>query len=226
MSNEKRIEESKETKGNGVFLALTDSEVEKSFKEENLFLVLRGGYTDKGFCKEIADGLYLHLKCKVKNTGDYVAYAVISEDNLKFCFPDISIQEAFEIAKANTLSQGIKFEALSKILSGWTDMDNVEDTGMYILTYETSTINGATLIAFPEVIQTVQAELGCKRFYIIPSSVHEVIIISEDIVKTDTESIGCLNNIIGQINGTELAANDILSDKLYYYDGENIVVAV
>ena len=68
-------------------------------------------------------------------------------------------------------------------------------------------------------VMTFDSELDkyCKEFdsglYIIPSSIHEVIIVPEDKV-TDVKS---LNSLIADVNRNELEWEDILSDHAYYY---------
>ena len=64
----------------------------------------------------------------------------------------------------------------------------------------------------------VADKLG-ENFYVIPSSVHEVIIIPDSAV----DSYHALEEIIGQVNGTVLNPEDYLSDNAYHYDTETKV---
>jgi hypothetical protein len=51
-------------------------------------------------------------------------------------------------------------------------------------------------------------------FYVIPSSIHEVIIVpSEDTYEADD-----IRNMIREINDTQVKVEEILSYSLYYFD--------
>ena len=67
-------------------------------------------------------------------------------------------------------------------------------------------------MAYPDIIKEKLQEVGVTNAYILPSSVHEVIIIPDD---------GCgdkdmYNDMVKTINRTELDEKDILSDNVYY----------
>lgn len=75
--------------------------------------------------------------------------------------------------------------------------------------------NGAVLIADPKYMDTLKEQYG--DFYIIPSSVHEVILIPKDIANTDIE---CVKHMISEVNRSEVSEAEYLSDNLYEYDFE------
>ena len=53
-------------------------------------------------------------------------------------------------------------------------------------------------------------------FFILPSSVHEVILLP---TKTK-DAMGELSAMVKEINAAEIAREDILSDHAYYYSGK------
>ena len=53
-----------------------------------------------------------------------------------------------------------------------------------------------------------------ENFYILPSSVHEMIILPESGALLKEE----LNAVIQEINGSQVNAEEYLSDHAYYYD--------
>jgi len=83
---------------------------------------------------------------------------------------------------------------------------------MYVLT-NTLKLYGASCIAYKDCLKEFSREHGMKELFIIPSSVHEVILIP------DTEMISCgeINGMISQINENEVEATDVLSNHLYKY---------
>lgn len=67
------------------------------------------------------------------------------------------------------------------------------------------------------------SDLFEKGTYILPSSVHEVLAISEEDV--DGMSISDLKAMVTEVNITSVADDEILSEHVYYYDGEKITIA-
>ena len=51
-----------------------------------------------------------------------------------------------------------------------------------------------------------------RNFYIIPSSIHEVILIP------DTLDIHYMKAMVKEVNGTEVSPDEVLSDNVYRYD--------
>ncbi len=74
-------------------------------------------------------------------------------------------------------------------------------------------IYGATCILYPGLLEKLAINIG-SSFYILPSSVHEVILLL-DAGEHDADN---LKDMIREVNGTLVAKEDILSDTLYYYD--------
>lgn len=83
---------------------------------------------------------------------------------------------------------------------------------MYILTNREKYF-GAACILYPNVLEQIAEQLN-SHFYILPSSIHECIIIPAS---------GCfsrefLNNVVTEVNESELDEVEVLSDHAYYYD--------
>lgn len=83
---------------------------------------------------------------------------------------------------------------------------------MKILTNSKRT-DGAVCILYPGVLDGIAQETG-SDFFILPSSVHEAILLQ------DTGSVGSedLKKMIREINSTKVAPEEVLSDTLYRYD--------
>ena len=52
-------------------------------------------------------------------------------------------------------------------------------------------------------------------FYVLPSSVHEVIIVT---AAEAPEGSAGLSDMVSEINKTQVDAEEVLSDHVYYYD--------
>ena len=83
---------------------------------------------------------------------------------------------------------------------------------MFVLS-NTSAMNGAATIFYPEVMERIGEQAGGDLF-VIPSSVHEVLLVPDDGVMQREN----LEQIIRDINANEVEPKDRLSDTLYHYD--------
>ncbi|HBA51090.1 MAG TPA: hypothetical protein DCZ91_25475 [Lachnospiraceae bacterium] len=74
---------------------------------------------------------------------------------------------------------------------------------------------GAACILYPGVLEEVAQRMG-GSFYILPSSVHEVIFMPHDRMRPEE----ALKEMIYDINRSQVEPEEVLSDSLYYYDAE------
>ena len=127
-------------------------------------------------------------------------------------------KELFALAQKNTPKlypfEIMGMDTLVKQLMEEQDLqalEEIEPAEMYVLTNE-KRIQGAAVVLYPEVLSNIAGKLE-KDLYIIPSSVHEVILMPNQ----GEMEIAALKDMIYQINRTQLAPEDVLSDSLYYY---------
>ena len=87
--------------------------------------------------------------------------------------------------------------------------------GMYVLTNESGSLGAATLF-YPDVKEKA-AELLGSDYYILPSSVHETILVP------DNPGINAkdLCEMVKQANRTVVDEKDILSDNVYHYSKDD-----
>lgn len=91
-------------------------------------------------------------------------------------------------------------------------IDDKNAVAMYMLTNRQRT-NGAICMLYDNVLSDFAKELK-KDLYIIPSSVHEVILVPIDDGITREE----LTKMVKEVNENELDEIDILSDHVYHYN--------
>lgn len=89
------------------------------------------------------------------------------------------------------------------------DMDY--DVPMYVMTNPMK-MNGAATMLYPDVLKNFSNALG-KNIYIIPSSIHEVILIPQ--MGTEGER---LNEMVREVNEMQVDPKEVLADHVYYYD--------
>lgn len=108
-----------------------------------------------------------------------------------------------------------EFTPMKKILE---ELLGFEEEGpgdqMYILSNEMRNYGAAALL-YPDRLRMVGEEIG-ENYYLLPSSVHEVILVAENEAPEREE----LEKLVKEMNGTQLDEEEVLSDKVYYYDIE------
>ena len=130
----------------------------------------------------------------------------------------ISQEELEAAAKRNMEKETFKVASMAEVL-GFVDIP-VDEVPMYVCSNK-SGINGATIMLetkyFRELAEKLESDL-----YILPSSISEVIAIP--ISAGDLES---LKEMVKSINGTEVAAEEVLSDTVYKYirEEDKIIIA-
>ena len=92
------------------------------------------------------------------------------------------------------------------------DEEDFENCYMYVLTNEKKQFGAATILYDNELKDF--SERIESDFYIIPSSVHEVIIIPSKFV----DSSDSLDEMICEVNSSQVPLVDILSDHAYKYN--------
>lgn len=97
---------------------------------------------------------------------------------------------------------------------------NINYTGleMFVATNEEK-LNGASVMADKVFMKKLQSEIGV--FYIIPSSIHEIIAVPA----SGEFEVDALSNMLRDVNSTVLSEEDYLSDIVYKYDGAVLTVA-
>ena len=89
---------------------------------------------------------------------------------------------------------------------------------MYILTNQKG-INGASCLLYPDVMNKLSEEFQ-SDFYVFPSSIHELILVPTHDNKSNNE----YSNMVREINATQVAREEVLSDHVYYYSRVNGLV--
>ncbi len=129
----------------------------------------------------------------------------------------VKIQDLMRLATENTprLFPG-QLSSMTEVLKEVMDVGGKseleQEIPLTVLTNVRKT-HGAACILYPGMLEKIAARMG-NSFYIIPSSIHEVILLE----KTDEEVPADLKKMISEVNRTQVAAEEVLSDNLYFYD--------
>lgn len=105
---------------------------------------------------------------------------------------------------------------------------------MYVLSNRTK-LNGSACILYQDLLKNFAERLR-SDLYILPSSIHEVLIIpvnsfasspdpllssENDFQDTSQQSYRELSEMVREVNATQLSTEDILSDHVYYFSRES-----
>jgi hypothetical protein len=91
---------------------------------------------------------------------------------------------------------------------------------MYILSNHKG-INGATCLLYENVLYEF-AQLIQSDFYILPSSIHEIILVPYD----KTISKETLADMVKDVNRTQVARDEVLSDRVYFFSRKNNAITM
>ena len=130
---------------------------------------------------------------------------------------ETSLTEIHQIAKQNTpqLLPAV-FKPMRIVIEELlgNPCDNIvrADDIMFVLTNSLRNL-GAACILYDDILFHICNFLK-DSFYILPSSIHEVIIIPE----THAPDKDTLNDMVLEVNETQVGPEDVLSNHVYYYD--------
>ncbi|RGT52719.1 DUF5688 family protein [Lachnospira eligens] len=168
--------------------------------------------------KRILD-LAVVFYCLLDNEYGRSATALIYNNNLKNW--DVTIDDVYKAALKNTpdllhskiSSMAALFEKCGVNVDGEeVDLKDYVPSDMYVLTNE-SKLNGAACILYENVLYDFAQKLGAD-LYILPSSVHEVILLPKLSVFEKDELV----NMVKEVNTEGVAADEVLSDHVYEYN--------
>lgn len=132
--------------------------------------------------------------------------------------PEQLHQDAME---ATVINNPATFRSMQEVLAELMGMPEEflpQDAGvptMYVASVEGS-VNGAGVIAYPDFMDQVADQIG-GDFFVLPSSVHEVLVLPDD-GNMDRHD---LENMVREVNSTEVDPKDQLSDNVYHYDSQD-----
>ena len=100
------------------------------------------------------------------------------------------------------------------LLAGGADFSHKTEGQMFVLTNQGMRY-GASALACPGVMEKI-SRLFPEGFYILPSSIHEVLIVPKDGELVPKE----LGNLVREVNQIEVSSDEVLSDRVYEFDRE------
>lgn len=109
-------------------------------------------------------------------------------------------------------------KSLTEVLGGSFIGDISGPDGGLFLATNSDALYGASVIAIPGFLDQAAEKLG-GSFYILPSSVHEVLFLKND----QAMEVQDLENMVREINESIVSPEEQLSDRVYHYDAKEKV---
>ena len=134
----------------------------------------------------------------------------------------ITLDDLFETAKRNTKALcGTYIQNMGQVLAEMVGAPDIaeelnldEEQNMYVVSTEKK-INGACCLLDEDALNAFIDKRG-SAVYILPSSIHELILVPED---TGMEA-PVLLNMVKEVNETQVSSEDFLADAVYRYSKE------
>ncbi|MFP3154459.1 DUF5688 family protein [Lachnospiraceae bacterium ZAX-1] len=133
---------------------------------------------------------------------------------------DVDVQKLFELSMINTpfllapVYEELNRAILSFLPSSELDAYDIaadDPIPMYVLTNENK-LNGASCLLYQDLLKDIATRFD-SDFYILPSSIHEVLLVPVD--------GDCYRHVftpmVLEVNDTEVRSEELLSDHVYYY---------
>ena len=160
--------------------------------------------------------------CTVTDFLDEYATILIHHQHLKLW--NIGPEELYQIAMCNSPNRmPYTFESMENILVHLTNqrLPIFEQIPMYVLTNRLK-VHGASCIVYPGLLGSLAKTLD-SNLLIIPSSIHEVLIIPEKDAFSEY-SYADYEDMIREVNETQLTDDEILGDHIYLYHKDTGII--
>jgi hypothetical protein len=148
-----------------------------------------------------------HWKAHLKELHELAA------ENTKRLFPDI-LRSMEEVIRSMLLDELTGQEEMQEEVNLFIPDASGQKNKMYILTNQKG-INGASCLLYPDVMHKLSEEFQ-SDFYVFPSSIHELILVPTH----DNMNSKEYSDMVREINVTQVAREEVLSDRVYYYSSE------
>lgn len=164
-----------------------------------------------------------------KKCHDISTYYRICIDNMNYIVTDELLDHVgldvfdLELAATNNLMKIVKFKDMLGMLEELQAEENInEDLPkdlLYVLTTEDK-YQGAAAMLIINNLEMIHKKIKCN-FYILPSSVHEVIIVPDTDNQISSKKTEEFYKMVCDVNRTTVDPIDKLTDSVYYYSQEN-----
>ena len=161
---------------------------------------------------DLAAVYYIDLRKDVHFQAEYAGTAIIREIFREWNIP-ISVLHVKALENMKKRG-GYKLQKLDELLNNaGCHLEYSEDDKLWILKLENEYNCGSTALLYPSLLKKA-AEVMQGNFYVLPSSIYEVLLYPEDSELTEEE----IEEGVKEANHTSVKEEEFLSNHIYYYD--------
>lgn len=151
----------------------------------------------------------------VNQEGNGITSSIVIKDKLMESL-EITKEELEEAAIKNEVEKyGYEVQGMKDVIAGLSGEESVsdedEDDIMYVASNKDKYF-GATAILHKDVLDKIASKIK-GDFYILPSSIHEVI--ATPIRNDNQEEVDELREMVTEINATQVEPEEVLTDNVY-----------
>ena len=130
--------------------------------------------------------------------------------------------DLFEMAKANQIRRSDKLESVGACIMsmlGDSAPVGVTDTPEMLIITTKDKVLGASLAFIPEYMDKVLASMNLRRAFVLPSSIHECLIVTIVPENDDelTPALAELTEMVREVNSSAVKECEVLADHAYLY---------
>lgn len=113
---------------------------------------------------------------------------------------------------ASEKNHPLTINSMESVLFGVPENEVEDSNGLWVISNDTGRY-GASAIAYPGALEKIAEKIG-NSFYVIPSSIHEMLVMPEG---TEMKAKD-LDGMVASVNSTEVAEEERLTNHSYHYD--------
>ncbi len=149
--------------------------------------------------------------CLLKDNRNGSATVLIRRKHMEHW--GVNTEELFALAKENSPRLlSYELEDMNTLMKRICGEDTMESGQMYVLSNR-QRLFGASCILDEHLLEKIASDQH-SGFYVLPSSIHEVILLPRKAPDTSE----ALSKMVQEINESHLSSDEVLSDHVYYYD--------
>ncbi len=142
------------------------------------------------------------LGCRIRRLADVLQESLI--ENMESDLPDL-----FEHCEEAGMTEGEKKEFVSGMVQHiFSDEGQMP---MFVMSNQKQ-LNGAVCMIYPDILKDFAEEME-RDLYIIPSSIHEVLLLPT-VMENDADR---LSEMVREVNATQVEADEVLANHIYFF---------
>ena len=186
--------------------------------KENIFCKLVNREMNQELLRDVPNVSFLDLSvvfiCAVKNEEFGNGSVLIREEHRKHW--KVSKELLYEYARENTFRlRPFELKSMEELIEDLVESEErnlLKEIPMYVLSNR-DRVFGAAGILYDRILSSAGARLE-EDFYVLPSSVHEVILVPGHVAGSEKE----LHAMVHEVNHTQVEPEEVLSENVYHYD--------